>query len=142
MRTSILVIGWTAAFYIMFLGTSVAVKWGRHLYWSIHKSDLEQIALIQLGTNNSDGFRYASTTEIEQLGYPVFVEIDTTNSLQIVGFVHWSTAPSRRGGFLFIKGINERTASVIATKAKSIQRMNTNWFEFEDYAVSEAPHNR
>jgi hypothetical protein len=135
LRSVMLTGGWAATFYLILIGTSAAKESGRYFYWKAHKSELESIALSQLEHRRGEGFYKVPTGEVAQLDYPVFVNIDSSNSLRVVGFSHWATTPERRGGFLFIKDANERAVNAIRKNAKWIEQLNTNWFEYGEYTA-------
>jgi hypothetical protein len=132
-RTAILTIGWVVAFYITFECLSTGARYGSYFYWKTHKSEFESIALKQLERRQADGFCYVQTNEVAQLNYPVFIDINSSNNLQAVGFSHWATIPGRRGGYLFVKDAGERALNAIRTNSGSIVQLNTNWFGYGEY---------
>lgn len=135
LRTIMLTVGWAAMFYIILIGPGAGIKCGKYLYWKAHKTELEQIALKQLERHRADGFHLVPPDEVAQLDYPVFVDIDSSNSLQVVGFSHWATTPNRRGGFLFIKDASGPAVKAVQENAKWTEQLNTNWFEYDGYAA-------
>lgn len=135
LKTVALTAGWALTFYIILLGPGAGIKVGKYVYWTAHKTELEQIALKQLESHRPDGFYLVPPSEVAQLNYPVFVDIDSSNSLQVVGFSHWATTPDRRGGFLFIKDASGPALKAVQENAKWTEQLNTNWFEYDGYAV-------
>lgn len=136
LRTTILTIGWAATFCIVLIGSRLAMQSGRYFYWRTHKSELESIALNQLKRQQPDGFYYVPTNEVPQLGYPVFVDIDSSNSFQIVGFSHFSTTPRRRSGFIFLKEVNRLAVNALQTHTEGLTQLSTNWFEYGQYKTT------
>lgn len=133
LRTAVLTIGWATTFCIIIIGSRPAIQFGRYFYWQTYRSELESIAANQLERYQTNGVYSVPTGEITQLDYPVFVQINSTNHLQVVGFSQFATTPSRRSGFLFVKDPNERAMNAIRASARGIKQLNTNWFEYGEY---------
>ncbi len=133
LRTATLLLGWVVVMYAILVGGHFVLIASGHAYWRWHRVEMESVALKQLELRRVDGVFLVPTNEVPRFDYPVFVQVDSSNGVQLVGFSQWSTSPGRRGGFLFVKAPNDLELGAIKKDAEWVRQLNTNWFEYYFY---------